>query len=243
MTKIVAIVQARMGSTRLPGKVLKEVLSRPLLSYQIERMAQSRLIDELVIATTPNSNEPIIELCKKENVSYFIGSEKDVLERYYLAAKQHQADIVVRMTSDCPLIDADIVDNVINMYKNNNFDYVSNTQIRTFPRGMDTEVFSFSALERAYKEAKIEYEHEHVTPYLYLNAEKFKIGQYIQDQDFNEIRLTVDTPEDSELIKRLFEKLYPINSKFSLEDILEVLKENPSWLEINKEIVQKKLGE
>ena len=243
MTKIVAIVQARMGSTRLPGKVLKEVLSRPLLSYQIERMAQSRLIDELVIATTPNSNEPIIELCKKENVSYFIGSEKDVLERYYLAAKQHQADIVVRMTSDCPLIDADIVDNVINMYKNNNFDYVSNTQIRTFPRGMDTEVFSFSALERAYKEAKIEYEHEHVTPYLYLNAEKFKIGQYIQDQDFNEIRLTVDTPEDFELIKRLFEKLYPINSKFSLEDILEVLKENPSWLEINKEIVQKKLGE
>lgn len=243
MTKIVAIVQARMGSTRLPGKVLKEVLSRPLLSYQIERMAKSKMIDELVIATTPNGNESIIELCQKENISYFIGSEKDVLERYYLAAKKFQADIVVRMTSDCPLIDADIVDNVINMYKNNDFDYVSNTQIRTFPRGMDTEVFSFSALERAYKEAEIEYEHEHVTPYLYLNAEKFKIGQYIQDQDFNEIRLTVDTPEDFELIKRLFEKLYPINSKFSLEDILEVLKENPSWLEINKEIVQKKLGE
>lgn len=243
MTKIVAIVQARMGSTRLPGKVLKEVLSRPLLSYQIERMAKSKMIDELVIATTPNGNESIIELCQKENISYFIGSEKDVLERYYLAAKKFQADIVVRMTSDCPLIDAGIVDAVINMYKNNDFDYVSNTQIRTFPRGMDTEVFSFSALEKAYKEAEIEYEHEHVTPYLYLNAEKFKIGQYIQEKDFNEIRLTVDTPEDFELIKRLFEKLYPVNPEFVLSDILDVLKENPSWLEINKEIVQKKLGE
>lgn len=243
MTKIVAIVQARMGSTRLPGKVLKEVLSRPLLSYQIERMAKSKMIDELVIATTPNGNESIIELCQKENISYFIGSEKDVLERYYLAAKKFQADIVVRMTSDCPLIDAGIVDAVINMYKNNDFDYVSNTQIRTFPRGMDTEVFSFSALEKAYKEAEIEYEHEHVTPYLYLNAEKFKIGQYIQEKDSNEIRLTVDTPEDFELIKRLFEKLYPINPEFLLSDILAVLKENPSWLEINKEIVQKKLGE
>lgn len=243
MTKIVAIVQARMGSTRLPGKVLKEVLSRPLLSYQIERMAKSKMIDELVIATTPNGNESIIELCQKENISYFIGSEKDVLERYYLAAKKFQADIVVRMTSDCPLIDAEIVDAVINMYKNNDFDYVSNTQIRTFPRGMDTEVFSFSALEKAYKEAGIEYEHEHVTPYLYLNAEKFKIGQYIQEKDSNEIRLTVDTPEDFELIKRLFEKLYPINPEFLLSDILAVLKENPSWLEINKEIIQKKLGE
>lgn len=243
MTKIVAIVQARMGSTRLPGKVLKEVLSRPLLSYQIERMAKSKMIDELVIATTPNGNELIIELCQKENIAYFIGSEKDVLERYYLAAKKFQADIVVRMTSDCPLIDAEIVDAVINMYKNNDFDYVSNTQIRTFPRGMDTEVFSFSALEEAYKEAEIEYEHEHVTPYLYLNAEKFKIGQYIQEKDSNEIRLTVDTPEDFELIKRLFEKLYPVNPEFLLSDILAVLKENPSWLEINKEIVQKKLGE
>ena len=149
MTKIVAIIQARMGSTRLPGKVLKEVLSRPLLSYQIERMKKAQNIDELVIATTPNGNESIIELCHKENITYFIGSEKDVLERYYLAAKKSQADIIVRMTSDCPLIDPVIVDKVIDMYLQNDFDYVSNTQLRTFPRGMDTEVFSFEALEKA----------------------------------------------------------------------------------------------
>lgn len=243
MTKVVAIVQARMGSTRLPGKVLKEVLSRPLLSYQIERMKKIQNIDELVIATTPNGNESIIELCDKENITYFIGSEKDVLERYYLAAKKYQADIIVRMTSDCPLIDPVIVDQVIDMYLQNDFDYVSNTQLRTFPRGMDTEVFSFKALEKAYYEAKLEYEHEHVTPYLYLNAEKFKIGQYTQKYDSNEIRLTVDTPEDFALIKLIFEKLYPENPDFLLEDTLEILKQHPSWLEINKEIVQKKLGE
>lgn len=241
--KVVAIVQARMGSTRLPGKVLKEVLSRPLLSYQIERMKRATLIDELVIATTPFNNEPIIELCEKEHVSYFVGSEKDVLERYYKAAQQHEADIVVRMTSDCPLIDPLVVDSVIKMYLNNNFDYVSNTQIRTFPRGMDTEVFSFKALERAYKEAKIEYEHEHVTPYFYLNENKFKIGQYKQKDDTNEIRLTVDTPEDFEVIRLIFEELYPKNANFSLKDILAILEKYPEWLNINKEIVQKKLGE
>lgn len=243
MTKIVAIIQARMGSTRLPGKVLKEVLSRPLLSYQIERMKKAQNIDELVIATTPNGNESIIELCHKENITYFIGSEKDVLERYYLAAKKSQADIIVRMTSDCPLIDPVIVDKVIDMYLQNDFDYVSNTQLRTFPRGMDTEVFSFEALEKAYYEAELEYEHEHVTPHLYLNAEKFKIGHYTQKYDSNEIRLTVDTLEDFTLIKLILEKLYPEKPDFLLADILEVLKQHPSWLEINKEIVQKKLGE
>lgn len=243
MTKIVAVVQARMGSTRLPGKVLKEVLSRPLLSYQIERMKKVQNIDELVIATTPNGNESIIELCDKENITYFIGSEKDVLERYYLAAKKSQADIIVRMTSDCPLIDPVIVDQVIDMYLQNDFDYVSNTQLRTFPRGMDTEVFSFEALEKAYYEAELEYEHEHVTPHLYLNAGKFKIGQYTQKYDSNEIRLTVDTLEDFTLIKLILEKLYPEKPDFLLADILKVLKQQPSWLEINKEIVQKKLGE
>lgn len=241
--KVVAIVQARMGSTRLPGKVLKEVLSRPLLSYQVERMKKATLIDELVIATTPFNNEPIIELCEREDVAYFVGSEKDVLERYYQAAKQFEADIVVRMTSDCPLIDPNIIDQVINMYLKNDFDYVSNTQLRTFPRGMDTEVFSFDALERAYHEAKIEYEHEHVTPYLYLNKDKFKIGQYTQENDTNNIRLTVDTPEDFELIRRIFEALYANNPHFSLEDILMLLQQYPEWLDINKEIVQKKLGE
>lgn len=241
--KTVAIVQARMGSTRLPGKVLKEVLSRPLLSYQIERMKRINLIDEIIIATTPNQNEAIIELCKNEKINYFVGSESDVLERYYQVAKKYQADIVVRMTSDCPIIDAQIVDQLISMYQNGEYDYVSNTIERTFPRGMDAEVFSFESLERAYNEAQRDYEREHVTPYLYLNEDTFKIGQLTQQNDTNEIRLTVDTPEDFEVIKRIIEALYPINPNFKLKDILEILAENPEWLEINKEIVQKKLGE
>lgn len=240
---IVAIVQARMGSTRLPGKVLKEVLSRPLLSYQIERMKQINLIDEIIIATTPNQNEAIIKLCNNEKINYFVGSESDVLERYYHAAKKYKADIVVRMTSDCPLIDPQIVDQILLMYRNGKYDYVSNTIQRTFPRGMDAEVFSFESLERAYNEAQLEYEREHVTPYLYLNKDKFEIGQFIQPDDTNEIRLTVDTPEDFELIKRIFEAIYPMNPNFKLKDILKILAENPGWFEINKEIVQKKLGE
>lgn len=241
--KTVAIVQARMGSTRLPGKVLKEVLSRPLLSYQIERMKKIQLIDELIIATTPNQNEKIVELCEKENVSYFIGSETDVLARYYDAAMQSNADIVVRMTSDCPLIDPNIVNEIIAMYQNGSYDYVSNTIQRTFPRGMDAEVFSFAALERAYNEAKIDYEREHVTPYLYLNSDKFKIKQFVQQEDTNEIRLTVDTQEDFELIKLIFEALYQSNPNFMLDDIIDVLHKHPQWLDINKEIEQKKLGE
>lgn len=241
--KIVAIVQARMGSTRLPGKVLKEVLSRPLLSFQIERMKKSKLINELVIATTPLGNEKIMELCEKESVPYFVGSESDVLDRYYQAAKKHEADIVVRMTSDCPIIDPEIIDQVIQMYVDGNYDYVSNTQDRTFPRGMDVEVFSMDALEKTHKEAAIEYEHEHVTPYIYLNRDKFSVGQYTQVNDTNDIRLTVDTTEDFLVIRNIFNELYNNKPDFLLADILDVLEKYPEWKEINKEIIQKKLGE
>lgn len=241
--KIVAIIQARMGSTRLPGKVLKEVLSRPLLSYQIERMKLATKIDEIVIATTPLGNQAIISLCEDEKVAWFVGSEENVLERYYNAAKLHEADIVVRMTSDCPLIDFEIIDQVIQQFLDEEFDYVSNTQIRTFPRGMDVEVFSFKALEKAFNSAEIEYEKEHVTPYLYLNPTLFKIGQHVQANDSNEIRITVDTEEDFQVIKNIFEALYPKKPRFILKDILTILQENPSWLQINKEIIQKKLGE
>ncbi|MBQ0140958.1 MAG: glycosyltransferase family protein [Kurthia sp.] len=241
--KIVAIVQARMGSTRLPGKVLKEVLSRPLLSFQIERMKQSKLVNELVIATTPHGNEKIIQLCEKEIVPYFVGSESDVLDRYYKAGKKYEADVIVRMTSDCPLIDPVIIDQVIQMYLDGNYDYVSNTQDRTFPRGMDVEVFSMEALEKAFEEAIIDYEHEHVTPYIYLNRDKFSIGQYTQVDDKNDIRLTVDTNEDFLVIKKIFNELYNEKPNFLLDDILAILEKYPEWKEINKNIIQKKLGE
>jgi len=149
--KVTAIIQARMTSTRLPGKVLKKVLNKSLLEYQLERVARSELIDEIIVATTLNeSDDPIVGLCKQLGVSIFRGSEGDVLSRYYEAARQYNSDVVVRLTSDCPLIDPKIIDRVIQMYLTKKFDYVSNTQLKTFPRGMDTEVFSFEILQTAY---------------------------------------------------------------------------------------------
>lgn len=242
--RIVGIVQARMGSTRLPGKVLKEVNGKSLLAYQIERMRKSSLIDDLVIATTPQGNEEIIDLCNKLGVAYFIGSELDVLARYYEAAVKFNTDIVVRMTSDCPLIDSAIIDNVIRMYLNGEYDYVSNTQVRTFPRGMDTEVFSIEALKEAFINAKIDYEREHVTPYIYLNPNRFNIGQYVSNKDnYSNLRLTVDTKEDFELISILINDLYSINPNFDINTILGKIKKEPELLKINAHIEQKKLGD
>ncbi|MBK3494836.1 glycosyltransferase family protein [Viridibacillus sp. YIM B01967] len=242
--KIVGIVQARMGSTRLPGKVMKEINGIPLLEYQIERMQRSKLIDEIVIATTSDNNDPIIQLCTKLNVSYFEGSEQDVLERYYNAAEQYDADLVVRMTSDCPLIDPEIIDSVIQYYCNNEYDYVSNTQTRTFPRGMDTEVFSMNALRSAFFNANEAYEREHVTPHLYLNSDKYTIGQYINsEKDISGFRLTVDTPEDFKLISIILLDLYKMDKHFDLEMIIEKLENNPELIKINANIQQKKLGE
>ncbi|HBQ25201.1 MAG TPA: acylneuraminate cytidylyltransferase, partial [Syntrophomonas sp.] len=167
--KTIIIVQARMTSTRLPGKVLKEVLGKPLLEYQIERLRQVRLADELVIATTTNdTDQPIVELCEHLGGAYYRGSEEDVLSRYYEAATQFKADAVVRVTSDCSLIDPGVMDEVIGLYINNrdNYDYVSNTLERTYPRGLDTEVFSMAALEKAYKEAGEQPDREHVTLFM-----------------------------------------------------------------------------
>lgn len=243
--KIVGIVQARMGSTRLPGKVLKQVNGKPLLQYQIERMKRSKLINDLVIATTEQDlEEPILELCTKLDVAVYRGSENDVLDRYYGAAQKYNADVIVRMTSDCPLIDPIIIDRVIQLYLDNEYDYVSNTQIRSFPRGMDTEVFSIMRLAEAQFNAKKEYEREHVTPYFYMNPDKYSIGQLVnKEQDTSHYRLTVDTEEDLKLISILLKELYPKNQSFGLDLILDKLKKEPNLAEINKHIQQKKLGE
>lgn len=242
---IIGIVQARMGSTRLPGKVLKKVNGIPLLQYQIERMKKSKLIDELVIATTEDAiEEPILNLCAKLGIPIFRGSEKDVLDRYYGASQKYNADVIVRMTSDCPLIDPIIVDQVIQYYLDNEYDYVSNTQLRTFPRGMDTEVFSRKLLEQAQINAKNEYEREHVTPYFYENPDKYSIGQLInREKDSSHYRLTVDTEDDFSLISIILKDLYPENQSFDLELILAKLEKEPHLVEINKHIQQKKLGE
>ena len=242
--KTIIIVQARMTSTRLPGKVLMEVRGKSLLEYQIERLRQVRLADELVIATTTNdTDQPIVELCERLGAAYYRGSEEDVLSRYYEAATQSGADVVVRVTSDCPLIDPGVMDEVIALYINNRdkYDYVSNTLERTYPRGLDTEVFSMAALEKAYNEAREQPEREHVTLFIYRRPEQFPLANSSSATDYSYHRWTVDTPEDFALIKRIFMGLYPVNSRFTWLEVLDLLKEHPEWIEINAAVKQKEV--
>ncbi|MFJ7663187.1 cytidylyltransferase domain-containing protein [Lysinibacillus sp. NPDC097162] len=240
--RIVAIIQARMGSTRLPGKILKKVNGRPLLSYQLERLQQSNYINDLVIATTINEKDDlIVEFCKKKNILWFRGSEEDVLARYYETAKTFRADTIVRITSDCPIIDVQVVDKAIQYFVDNNFEYVSNTVERTYPRGLDTEVFTFAVLEKAYKEAVMKRDREHVTAYFYTNPDVFKIGSVRNEVNYSKYRWTVDTEEDFQLIKNIIEKLYNENPQFTLYDTVKLMKANPDWIYINAHIEQKKL--
>ncbi|TFE03936.1 cytidylyltransferase domain-containing protein [Jeotgalibacillus salarius] len=239
--KVVAIIQARMGSSRLPAKVMKRVLDKSLLEYQLERVKRTMLIDEIVIATTTrDSEQPIVDLCEKLSIALYRGSEDDVLSRYYEAAREFKADIVVRLTSDCPIIDPNIIDNIIEQFINNKCDYVSNTLKRTYPRGYDTEVFSFETLESAYLNGKSNFEREHVTPYIYQNQSSFNIEQMLGETDNSHYRLTVDTIEDFILIEKIISTLYVKNNNFTNGDVMELLKRNKDWKQINSDINQKK---
>ncbi|OLN24030.1 acylneuraminate cytidylyltransferase [Domibacillus antri] len=239
-----AIIQARMGSTRLPGKILKQVNGKTLLEYQTERVKQSNEIDQIIIATTvKESDEPIVDFCDAHGIACYRGSEEDVLSRYYEAAQQFEADIIVRLTSDCPIIDPAVMDRVVRYYKDHQpqYDYVSNTIERTYPRGMDTEVFSYEVLKTAYEQAVFPRDREHVTAYLYTNPEQFRIGRVKQNQDYSNYRWTVDTVEDFELIKLILNELYQPDRLFSLTDVIALLEKYPQWNQINEHIEQKKL--
>lgn len=243
--RVVILVQARMGSTRLPGKVLKEVMGRPLLQYMIERLRKVPLANEIVIATTTDWQDlEIVDFCQREKVPLFRGSSEDVLNRFYLAAKAFQADVIVRVTSDCPLIDPKITDEVIQFYLKNypKYDYVSNSHVRSFPIGMDTEVFSFKALQEADEQATLPEEREHVTPFIYRRPNHFSCSVITHKPNLSHLRLTVDTIEDFELISKLLNELYPKNPDFSMDDVVKtLLVDHPDWLNINAHIKQKVL--
>jgi spore coat polysaccharide biosynthesis protein SpsF len=241
--KIGIIIQARMGSTRLPGKSLKEVLGRPLLAYLIDRLKRVKGSPPIILATTTKAADNVlINYASGMEIDSFRGSEDNVLERFYLAAKARHLDVIVRVTADCPLIDPAVIDQTIKTYVENypKIDYVSNTLTRTYPRGMDVEVFSFRALERAYREATQKDELEHVTPYIYRHPEIFALKGVEFGTDQSQHRWTVDTPEDFELIRRLIEALYPKNPHFSLGDLLKQMESHPEWAAINSHIQQKK---
>lgn len=244
--KIVIVVQARMGSTRLPGKSLRLILGQPLLGYLIERLKRVKLADELIVATTnADADQAIADFCIKKAVLCIRGSEEDVLDRYKQAADSGKATVIVRISGDCPLIDPAVVDKVIKQFidRSPEVDYVSNTLTRTYPRGMDVEVMSKQALDKAHKEAKLPEEREHVTPYIYRHPELFHLLNVPLPGDLSNLRLTVDTQEDFELIKLILEELYPTNQNFSLEDILKAFNNHPEWKSINAEVKQKNIDE
>ncbi len=235
---VVAIVQARMGSTRLPGKVMREVLGKPLLWHLINRLRKSQFIDKIVIATTDKeTNKPILKLIEELGVDGFAGSEDDVLDRYYQAAKKYNAEVVVRITADCPLIDPEVTDKIIEHYLKNRdkLDYVHTGE--SFPDGLDTEVFSFTALETVWREARWLSEREHVTPYIKKSG-IFRTATVEYEDDLSQMRWVVDDEKDFQLVTEIYQNLYKEGEIFHLKDILDFLGKRPELLELNKRTVR-----
>jgi spore coat polysaccharide biosynthesis protein SpsF len=225
---ILAVLQARSSSTRLPGKVLKPILGRPMLELQIERIRRSTLIDKLVVATSSDPEDAVIaELCQRISVPCFRGSLEDVLDRFYQAARSYAPQYVVRLTGDCPLCDPRVIDDVIRFALSGGYDYASNTLNPTYPDGLDVEVCTFEALERIWREASLRSQREHVTPYFYQNPHLFKLGSLIHEPDLSELRWTVDNVADFALVSTIYEGLYDDRPDFTLHDILNLLNEKP----------------
>ena len=239
---VACIVQARVGSTRLPRKVLKKICGKTILEHDIDRLKRVKNIDKIVIATTTEERDiEIVSEANRLGIKCFRGSEKDVLSRYYYAAKENNSDIIIRITSDCPLLDCEITENTIKYYLENRYDYVSNTLERTLPRGLDTEVFSFSILEKAFNEAILDRDREHVTSYIYTNKDKFSLGCYKFSTDYSNHRWTLDTEEDFMFISCIYNELYKKNKYFDMNDILNLLNRRSDLLAINKDINQKEI--
>jgi len=229
-----------MTSNRLPGKVMKMVKGQPLIYYHLKRAADSGI--PLIVATTVNKEDDIlVESCKDMGVKYFRGDESDVLDRYYGCARENNLDVIIRITSDCPLIDRGLIKKGLDSFKQSKSDYLSNTVKRTFPRGFDFEVFTFEALKEAFLKATEPPEREHVTPYIWLNKEnKFHIEQLFNDPDKSMYRVTVDTEPDFQLIKVLIEE-FDAHLK-DAAGIIKILDEHPELVQINKEVRQKAYG-
>jgi len=217
----------------------------PVLWHVVHRLQHAKNIDDIVVATTGLKEDDVIaSFCLKSNIHYFRGDSEDVLSRYYVAAKKSKAEIIIRITSDCPMIDPEIVDKIIACFEANQspgkkIDYCSNTIERTYPRGFDTEVFSFKALSAAYHKAKDYFEREHVTPYIYQNPGQFSIKSFRSPKNYSHLRLTLDTSEDYQLLKKIYDQLYSRTKLFLFKDIKKLSKKEPELFEINKNVVQK----
>jgi spore coat polysaccharide biosynthesis protein SpsF len=234
---IVGILQARMSSTRLPGKVLLPLLGRPMLERQIERVRRSRRVDRLVIATTVDpTDDAIVSLASELAVECYRGSAEDVLDRYFQVAALLRPSHVVRLTADCPLADCRLIDRAVDFALTGGFDYASNTLRPTWPDGLDVEVITFAALETAWREARGPVEREHVTPFIVARPERFRHGSLEGDADLSAMRWTVDEPSDFEFVSRVYEALYPQDPAFTTEDIVVLLGQRLELMNINQGI-------
>jgi spore coat polysaccharide biosynthesis protein SpsF len=243
--KTVAIIQARMGSTRLPGKVLRPLCGKTILAHVIDRVRASEAIDAIVVATTDRpADDTLAALVPTLGVTLFRGSEDDVLSRYYGAARAAQADTVIRITADCPLFDGGVLRVMLNEFTSRRahgqaLDYLSNTLARTYPRGLDAEIFDFATLERTQREAAQAFEREHVTPYIYGHPERFALANHVGVPDLSQLRWTLDTDEDWRLIEAIYTALYRPDRLFGTNDILALLDRQPSLVALNAHIIQK----
>jgi spore coat polysaccharide biosynthesis protein SpsF len=239
MGRTVATIEARMTSSRLPGKVLKSCLGRPMLELMIERVRRAPSLDGVVVCTTVNaSDDPIVELCDRLGVGHWRGSEEDVLQRVLHGAQAHGIETIVELTGDCPLIDPALIEETIAAYRASGVDYCSNALVRSYPIGMDTQVFATAVLADVDRRTQDPIDHEHVSLYIYRHPELYslKAVEAPPAMRLPEMRLTLDTPEDLALITAVFERLYPTNSRFSLADILAVLESEPTLKALNAHV-------
>lgn len=237
--KNIAIIQARMTSSRLPGKATLKLAGKTVTEHVVERVKQSKLVDEVFVATPMDSEElPLINLLSGKNIRVFCGSTNDVLDRFYQLAKVIKPENVVRITGDCPAIDPEIIDQVIEKHLKTGADYTSNTIIETFPDGLDVEVFKFSVLKEAWQNASLQSEREHVTLYIRNNKNKYKMENLSSPTNLSNKRWTIDEQRDYEFLLNIFENIYPTNQNFRMKDVLEYLKKNSDVEKINSNIVR-----
>lgn len=239
MSKVVCISMARMTSSRLRGKPLMKVGGLTMIECHLKRLRNATRIDEVVLATTINEeDDPLVKHCEDIDMNYFRGSEDDVLDRYYQCAKAHNADIVVRVTGDCPFVDPDLLDKTIDHYFTSGTDY-AHLDISKFPRGFDCEVFSFAILEEAWQNSNEKFYREHVTPYIYKSPGRFKLSSYSTDVDFSSYRLCVDEEADLEMVNELASHIKTDLTKVSWDGIIKILEANPHIKSLNENVMQK----
>lgn len=240
--RVVSMIEARMRSSRLPGKILRPAVGKPMLELLIERLRRARRIDQIVVATTENPADDAIEqLARRLGVGCFRGSEEDVLDRVLQAAQSVAADILVETTGDCPLMDPEVVDHLVGIYLANKYDYVANVLKRTYPAGLDIQVFATAVLAKVASLTEDPADREHVSLYIYEHPERFKLHnvESALPEKYWDLRLTLDTPEDYALIAAIYDALYPNNPAFRLSDVLQLFDRRPELRDLNAEVHDK----